>query len=131
MNILTVIRDLHAGKSRGITYLTLGFLLSIPLGLASLRIDRRLDVLAGYDILEYSHRALLYGVASGFLLSVTFVFLLVITIGIVRYFKSNKGFSRWLLLVLAIIHAPVTTLTIALYITSVLRVGGAILRHII
>ncbi|CAI8251025.1 MAG: Uncharacterised protein [Marinobacterium sp. xm-d-530] len=130
MYLINTVKDFSKGKSAGITYLVLGFVISIPLGLASLRIDRRLDILAGYDVLEYSHRALVYGLASGILLLITLVFLAAISSGILGYFKKNSGLGRWVLLVLAIVHAPITSFTALVYGTSILRVGGAIIRHI-
>lgn len=131
MYLINTVKDFTTGKSAGITYLVLGFMISIPLGLASLRIDRRLDVLAGYDVLEYSHRALIYGFASGILLLITLVFLTAISLGILGYFKKNKGLGRWVLLILAIIHAPITSLTALVFGSSVIRVGGAVIRHIL
>lgn len=131
MYLFNIVKDFATGKSSGITYLVLGFVISIPLGLASLRIDRRLDVLAGYDVLEYSHRALAYGFASGIFLLMTLVFLAAISLGILGYFKKNRGLGRWVLLILAIVHAPITSLTALVFGTSVIRVGGAIIRHIL
>lgn len=120
---------MYNGHAAGFVYLIAGFAGSILLGLSSTRISGRLDELAGYDILEYSLRALIYGGLSFTLGLCTLVFLLVISLGILRYFRNQRGAFAWVLVILAVLHLPISLLTLLVYGSSVAEVSGAVFRY--
>ena len=129
--MLYQVKYLYKGKANALLYILLGFSVSIFLGLGALRISNILDELANYHVLEYSRRAVFYGVISSALGLCTLLFLITISIGIIRYFRSRKGTLRWALLVLAMLHAPISALTLLTYIGEVKRVFVAVIRYVI
>ena len=123
------IRSLYNGHAAGFAYLIFGFSGSILLGLASTRISGRLDELAGYDVLEYSLRALIYGGLASLLGLCTLAFLVMISLGVLRYFRNQRGAFAWVLVILALLHLPISLLTLLVYGFCVAEVGGAVFRY--
>ena len=107
----SITRHFYEGRSNFFFYTFVGFTVSILLGLSAGRIYGRLEPFFSYGQ-EYSPRVTVYGGLAFIFGFLTFIFLVFISVSVWRYFKSRRGFKGWVMLLLGILHVPVSLLTI-------------------
>ena len=107
----SITRHFYEGRSNFFFYTFVGFTLSILLGLSATRIYGRLEPFFSYGQ-EYSPRVTVYGGLAFIFGLLTFIFLVFISVSVWRYFKAHRGFKGWGLLLLGVLHVPISLLTI-------------------
>lgn len=125
--MLQATKTFRNGGSPPALYLALGFLVAPVLGFFALNIDTDLGLIKAFD--HYTTQQLKYGVYSLLGAVVTASYLFTLTLGIWRFFELHRSWLAAILLVLAVIHFPISLTTFGIFCYSFAVAVYALLLH--
>ena len=121
------IRNLYNGQSPAYKYIFIGIVFAVVLGLASLRVSSYATALSYMpEHTRLQLRTLGFGLIGACL---TLLYLYWISVGVWRYFIRNSTIWANVILVLGLIHLPVSLLTILVFASSSYDGLVALIRH--